>query len=364
MSGYFDDESLILYQNESGRVYGFERESAALFLQIDEILAQSPDARLTTLFPSIPDTTLEGYRKLLLGDEEYGEESYEPPLNIGRWRADAKAREHFSTSEISFSIHYPNDKFRRLLRNLFSHLPSSDDAPKRINIDFIEKRDGLWQVMFNDRSIGRPSSAESVPLIVQENLIIAHYQAQPYLMAMHAGGIVRGDQTVIFPAESGSGKSTLTAAMLSEGFELLSDEIALLGYDGLLRPVPFALNIKEGSWNVLEKFYPKLMEGPRYLRFDGQYVRFLPPDNLTRKKRRVSSIIFPKYTKGKETTLAPITSCEALRRIRLAGYQLDRPLSRENFEKILANLLSAPAYTLEYESLHEAAETIKKVCGA
>ena len=54
--------------------------------------------------------------------------------------------------------------------------------------------------------------------------------------ALHAAGVVIDDRAVAIAASSGGGKSTLTAALLSAGAQLLSDDILVLelGSDGFL----------------------------------------------------------------------------------------------------------------------------------
>jgi hypothetical protein len=153
----------------------------------------------------------------------------------------------------------------------------------------------------------------------------------------------------------------LTAALAATGFSLFSDEIARLDREGRLTPIPFSLNVKEGSWKVLAPYYPMLEERPEYLRFDGQRVKLLPPKNLSEENVEVSTILFPRYEKGAKCRLKPLSAAEALRRITEAGYQLGRPLCEEDFEALLSHLLSKPSYELSYGSLDEAIEAVNEV---
>ncbi|BDY12403.1 phosphoenolpyruvate carboxykinase (ATP) [Hydrogenimonas cancrithermarum] len=363
MSGYLDNESLILYHKKSGRVYGFESESAALLLQIDELLKENSVDEIYSKIPTVPKAILTSFSKFLLCNEELGKEVYEPPLNIGIYKDDEKKREKFSTVPLTFFIEFPKESLKRKIYPLVEHLSRHSRTDKAINIDFIKMSEGnYWQILFNGERIAAPVREESLPLLLQENMIIAYYQSKPYLMAMHAGAVKYGRHSLVFPALSGSGKTTLTAALVSEGFDLYSDEIALLGYDGKLKPIPFCMNIKEGSWSVLNERFPKLEKQQAFLRFDGQKVKFLPPENLAKENDTVSMVIFPKYEKNSECKLERLSSCETLKRIKDAGYQLEKPLSEENFESILSHLLSRPAYSLSYGSLEEAVGRIKDLC--
>ena len=56
-----------------------------------------------------------------------------------------------------------------------------------------------------------------------------------------------------------------------------------------------------------------------------------------------------------------LSACETLKRIKEAGYQLGSELSQQSFEKILSNVLEAPAYLLEYGSLEEAKRKVERL---
>jgi len=196
---------------------------------------------------------------------------------------------------------------------------------------------------------------------LQEKMMTCTYQAQSYLISLHAASVEKNGKVIIMPAVAESGKTTLTATLLRHGFKLFSDESTSLDYDGYVHPLPFCMNIKEGSWKVLSDTYPHLSERDIHSRFDGQSIRFLPPENMHKGRQKASLIIFPKYISGARTSLVTINAREALSKINEASYQIQHNMDKNKFELILKNLISLQKYTLVYSSLDEAVVIINKL---
>lgn len=129
-----------------------------------------------------------------------------------------------------------------------------------------------------------------------------------YLL-LHAGAVARNGHAILLPGGSGSGKSTLVAGLAGAGFELGSDEVAVL--DPLtLEVLPFARGIcvKEGSRQALAPAYPALLtDAPRH-RFGGEEVWYLRPEpsSWLSGPTAVRSIVVPRYAPGSPTRLEPL----------------------------------------------------------
>ena len=319
--------------------------------------------RLYCRFDFLDRSFFNGLVDLLESETVPDSETYEPPLAYGPFIEDGKKRISFAASPfVRFDIQTPSSYFDDVFRQQFAHLPYREGATyrKRVQVDLVRRENDLWQLLFNGTEVGRAATEKSIPLILQENLIILAYQSAPYLMALHAGAVTSEAGTVVMPAESGSGKTTLTAALVQKGFSLYSDEIALLENDGKLTPLPFSLNIKEGSWEVLKGIGAEV-EGPEFLRFDGQKVRYLPPLNLAEERKSPDILLFPAYKKGAKTSVQELSPVEALRRITSAGYQLHSHLDAPLFEALLEHLFRKPAYSITYDSLESAVGTVEEL---
>ncbi|WP_456452206.1 hypothetical protein [Hydrogenimonas sp.] len=335
-------------------------------LHIDELLKRNDEKALAQLAMQLPDGAVEQIVDTLRGDIDTSDETYESPLDIGEFVPDGKERVTYRAGDVlGFYIAFPMSEFYERIEPQFRHLQveynASHFVTRSVNVDIERAKNGLWQLYFNQKPIAAPVALETMPLILQENLIIAYYQARSYLMALHAAAVSVEGRTVVMPAASGSGKSTLAAAFAARGYGLFSDEIALVGHEGRVCPLPFSMNIKEGSWEVLASLYPALMHQPSHLRFDGQLVKFLSPVNLKQAEEEVGAIVFPKYEKDASCKVEELSACETLRRIKEAGYQLDEPLVVERFERILEHLLAKPSYALTYGSLDEAIMMVREL---
>ncbi len=351
----------MLFSEKSECVYGFEKEDAALLLKIDSLLEENKNKNeIINQFLSLPQNSIEALYSLLTCEEVVQKEEYGKKLEIGQYQPDSLSRVYYVINNLTFAVHYPNPTVYNRLHPIFEHLITDIPTVNVISVDFKQEKES-WQLLFNKSYISYPVHLTTLALILQENMIIALYQFKPYLIAMHAATVSYGESLFVMPATSGSGKTTLTAALMKDGFSLYSDEISTLDLEGNIGALPFALNIKEGSWNILKKAYPLLEKTNFHIRFDQQKVRFLTPENIKIKKRKPTHLIFPQYKKGAKNTLSPLNACDAMSKIKKAGYQLETPLTQEHFEYIINYLLVLPKFSLEYSSLSEAIQIIKEL---
>ncbi|RLA68687.1 MAG: hypothetical protein DRG09_07475 [Epsilonproteobacteria bacterium] len=352
------DESLLVYSEDTQNVYGFEKGNASLFLQIDELISNYSCEEIMEKFPTVDTTIVKQMCDLLSGKETADNLEYESDREFGTYTEDDLKRHYYQVEDIVFAIHYPNEAFYKHLHPVFEYLYTDNPTGKNmVSIDLV-KCDDLWGIYLNNMLVETPITEARLATFIQEKMMTFTYQAQRYLLSMHAGSVEKNANVIIMPAVAESGKTTLTAALLHHGFDLFSDEVTSLDYEGTVHPLPFCMNIKEGSWKVLSSMYPSLNTSDVHGRYDGQNIRFLPPVNIHSHRQKASHIIFPKYTPNAKTTLLKITAKEALYKIKEAGYQVQENMDQNKFELILRNLVSLPKYTLVYSSLDEAIAVI------
>jgi len=361
------DESLLVYSEKTENVYGFEKGNAALFLQIDELIFNHSYEEIAEKFPTVETTLVKEMYDLATGKETTDNIEYEADRGLGNYTKDALPRHFYQVNDIVFAVHYPNDNFFMRLHPVFEYLyiDNSDnlDTKTMVSVDFV-KVDDLWEIHWNDTLVEMPMSEARLATYLQERMMTSAYQAQPYLISLHAGSVAKNGNVVIMPAVAGSGKTTLTATLIYHGYSLFSDEVTALDYEGYVHPLPFCMNIKEGSWKVLEPMYPHLIDRDIHSRFDGQNIRFLSPENMHIGRQKASHIIFPKYTPNAKTSLTQIGAKEALLKIKEANYQIQKNMDKNKFTLILKHLISLPKYTLVYSNLDEAIATIDRLLEA
>jgi hypothetical protein len=134
------------------------------------------------------------------------------------------------------------------------------------------------------------------------------------VVALHAGAVSLDGMGVVLPATAGSGKSTLTCALVIDGFDLLSDEAALIDpLDGAVKPFLRPIALERPSFDVLPGIFERLPEAYRSFRSGRIY---LGADDLRAgcvgRPSGVAHIVFPRYEAGATTELVPVGRAEAL----------------------------------------------------
>jgi hypothetical protein len=168
--------------------------------------------------------------------------------------------------------------------------------------------------------------------------------------------VTDGDHGIMLCAPRESGKSTLAAYLVTRGFELLTDEPALLHLDTCsVSSLCLPVSLKEGSWTVLQHEWPQLARAPIHVRSDGAKIRLLhPPLRFSAPSRRLTHIIFPEYGSSFVAHAEPLPPLRTLSLLNEGGMLLAQHLARDTFEAFLRLVCEAPAYIFRYDSLQEA----------
>jgi hypothetical protein len=198
------------------------------------------------------------------------------PGSHARRRLRGVQRHHYRLLGLRFSIAYPQE-LRDLLAPVLSHLESEGPAPNAIRLAIAEA-DGEWLILRGSKILGACRSLQKLAPLVHGTVSSLALSQERYLLALHAGGIARDGQAMLLVGESGIGKSVLTAAMLSEGWDYLSDDMVLLEQRSLhVKAMPCSLCLKPGAWDLLATRYPHRAGPERHLRADGKTVGYLSP---------------------------------------------------------------------------------------
>jgi HprK-related kinase A len=182
-------------------------------------------------------------------------------------------------------------------------------------------------------------------------------RAHAYLM-IHAAVVERDGLAVILPAPPGSGKSTLCAALVSRGWRLLSDELALIRpQDGALVPVPRPISLKNRSIDVIRAFARDPVISPPVSNTTKGTVAHVkaPGDSVARahETARPAWIIFPKYEAGAATALEPIPRARAFFRVAENAFNYS-PLGAAGFNTLADTIDRSAIYDFRYSVLDEA----------
>ena len=138
--------------------------------------------------------------------------------------------------------------------------------------------------------------------------ISAH--SHQYLI-IHAAVVEKNGVAILLPAPPGSGKSTLCAGLVSRGWRLFSDELALMSTErvGEMIPVPRPISLKNASIEVMKSFAPDGVYGSiAHDTAKGSVSHLGAPGDSVHRSGEIALagyIIFPTYQAHASSTLIP-----------------------------------------------------------
>ena len=184
-------------------------------------------------------------------------------------------------------------------------------------------------------------------------------------LILHAAVVERHGVAAVLPAPPGSGKSTLCAALVSSGWRLLSDELAMIRpADGMLVPLPRPISLKNASIDVLRGFDPgAVISRPVTNTAKGTVAHVKAPADSIRRAAEVARpawIVFPKYSAGAATTLEPIAQARAFMQVAENGFNYS-VLGGAGFDTMAAVIGRTRSYSFTYSKLHEAIDAFSRL---
>jgi len=263
--------------------------------------------------------------------------------------------------DCGFDVYASTPELVDILSPVISHYPETSEFTHIMKV--IEK-DDQFLIIVGNKLAGVCDEFNEVAPIVNGHILVTGFLSVNSLSVFHAAAIYENDGVVLLSAGSGSGKSTLTAALMCSGKQLFSDDLGVLTDDHTIRPSPGCVGLKEGSWGVIEQFYPGIYELATHHRQDEKIVKFVPPTSLPTSKQLkngepVKAVVFPKYSPDHKSELIPISTADALVKVTDAGYHANQSLSHEAVDSLIGWMKEVPAYELPMNDLKEAVDLVK-----
>jgi len=163
---------------------------------------------------------------------------------------------------------------------------------------------------FDGRSVFKPLPVNQAFPMLEWGLNWCVTTQVNHFLLFHAAVVARGDRALVMPGQPGSGKSTLCAALVTHGWRLLSDELAMVDLEtgalhGLARPV----SLKNESLPVLRALAPDaFLSPPCHDTLKGTVAHLRPPADSVRRMAepaRPAWIVFPRFEADAATGLVP-----------------------------------------------------------
>jgi HprK-related kinase A len=187
-------------------------------------------------------------------------------------------------------------------------------------------------------------------------------------VTMHAAVVERNGRALIVSGESGAGKSTLCAALVLDGWRLLSDEFALVDPEtGMLSPLPRPVSLKNASIEIIRGRGRDVVFGPEGVDIEqARFVHMKPPAASVQRAgepARPSIVIFPRWRSGAPTVLTPVRKAHVLLRLADQSFNYNY-LGVRGFEAIASLARRVEGYELEYGDLDDVLLRLAGLCDA
>jgi HprK-related kinase A len=203
-----------------------------------------------------------------------------------------------------------------------------------------------------------PFPADTALPLLEWSMNYALAQRACWCLLLHAGVVERNGRAIVLPAMPGAGKSTLTAALAARGFRLLSDEFGVVGLDdSLLSPLLRPLALKNESIDVIRRFAPDAILGPRYPKTHKGTVAHVAPTaaHVAAKHQRAAPglIVFPRYVATKGVDLQPVPRARAFARLAVNSFNYEF-VGPRGFDALGRLVAATDCYELAYGDLEGA----------
>ncbi|MSP03363.1 MAG: hypothetical protein EXR07_20320 [Acetobacteraceae bacterium] len=273
----------------------------------------------------------------------------------------------YRTLGVTVQIRFGHERHARLVHPLLAHLVREDISTPDLIVNIAQVAGGVGIYVDGIPEAFCARDDEVAPF-AKGAVWSAVLRRQDYLLHIHAGVVGGRAGCVLLPAAAGSGKSTLTLALVHTGYDLFSDEVALLSPEDLtVSPFPTSICVKDSGIDVAAALYPSVRELPIHLRPDGKHVAYLPPPAHTvppeGHRRAVSGIVFPSYRAGAPTRSRRLAPAEALSLLLTHCQSVGRNLDSESVGALVRWIEPFPCLELSYGSLASACETISEMLG-
>lgn len=188
--------------------------------------------------------------------------------------------------------------------------------------------------------------------------------AHQYLI-VHAAVVEKAGKALILPGTPGSGKSTLCAALVIDGWRLLSDEMALISLArGTVQPIPRPIGLKNASIDIIRHAAPMAVFGEVAKETaKGTVTHMRPPAESVAQAHlsaRPAWVVFPRYDAASDLELMRMGQSDAFMKMAENAFNYN-VLGVEGFRTLGALVEGCQTFQLRYRNLAQAREGIERL---
>ncbi len=234
----------------------------------------------------------------------------------------------------------------------------TNQPPQRV-LRLSTERTGLWALHDGIKVVRDGMSAtDGVAMLLWSLNQVAI--TTPHHVAVHAGCVARNGAGVVLSGPMEAGKSTLVAALVCDGWDYLSDEVAGLSLaDGRLHPYPCPIALDPGSFSLFPTLEPETSPLPGHMASWHLSSEAIRPGSLSAPVV-AAALVFPRFQRGEPCTLRAVGATEALHLLVGQAFNL-RVLGGRGFA-VLADLVRrVPRYQLTLDDLEAACQAMSQL---
>jgi HprK-related kinase A len=182
-------------------------------------------------------------------------------------------------------------------------------------------------------------------------------------LVIHAAVVEKGGRALILAADPGSGKSTLCAALVHQGWRLLSDELALVELStGNVRPIARPVSLKNASIDLVRNFGRDVILSPVcHDTAKGSIAHMKPPVasvGALDTKAMPAMVVFPKYVPGADLSVQLVGPAYAF--LEIARHAFNLPvLAGDGFDAIARLVDQVRVARISYASFAQVVPAIE-----
>lgn len=174
---------------------------------------------------------------------------------------------------------------------------------------------------------------------------------------IHSAVLARDGKAILFPAPPGSGKSTLTSFLAFNGWQLLSDEMAIIVPNSrTVLPFVRPICLKNSSIDLAKAWFPHgVFSSIAKDTHKGDVIHLSPPVQswqLRKSSAEIVGIVFPNYDADKKLEIYQLNKLEAFQQLtdNAFNYSISGISGFNTLTKIIDN---SATFEIHHNDLHE-----------
>lgn len=183
-------------------------------------------------------------------------------------------------------------------------------------------------------------------------------------LLVHSAVLAKDGKAILFPAPPGSGKSTITTHLAFNGWQLLSDEMALINLKtGRCHPFVRPICLKNNSIKLAKKWFPHAsFSSIAKDTHKGDVIHVSPPLSswdMRFEEAEIVGIIYPQYTAGNILEIEALDNSNSFMQLSNNAFNFTA-LGKVGFDTIIKTVEKAKSFRVWHNNLIDLQDFIEE----